>query len=123
MKRKPLTLREKWLQSKMKFVDFWNGGTVRKRTPAEFRRLLSSRKKATCRGSNVPKYEAAKSALKLLKEAIDGDDYEKFIDAHYAVEDALKFQGSLQMEIAFLEAALEKKSDEQIKRELFLSQL
>ena len=112
-----LTMKERWIQLKMPNGSICGqDGVVRERTVVEFKRLIRQRK------SNL-KFKYAVEAIKRLYEAMEGSDYVEFQSAISGMEDAMKFQGYLQMSIAFLENKMVGVTDEEVKRQLLVMEL
>ena len=110
-KQAPLSEREKYMMRKLRmgtivsYIDKWKS-EKRTRTPSEFRRILRHRREN-------PKYAFVKEAYERMKKAIA--EKEDVQTATYALYNALKYQGYIQVHIIELEDKLEGLTDKQIK--------
>jgi DNA-binding MurR/RpiR family transcriptional regulator len=118
-KKKPLTAEQEFIMSKLPKYDRtisrpelkpdketgFRRWVAKERTPTEARRLLKYRQE----GWNEWKYEKARTAIETLMEVLKNEDVENFESVVWELRRAMKYQGYLQLRVAYAEWLYEQK--------------
>lgn len=122
-KKKPLTKYQQFMADHlpgMSKINNWkweNGkavSTTRKRSATEWRRLFKYR----TGGWNAEKMMKARDAMESLMNADKEKSWEEVASIIWKARYALKYQGYIQMEMAFIEQLMMKSRDKELKKQV-----